>query len=444
MAPLPRTQTQQRWALGLATLTFTLCFAHWMLLAIIGVHLQQAWELTYLQFSILLAAPILSGALTRPLLGYWTERYGGRRVFGLLMLIAATATGLLSLISHYPTLILVALVMGLSGGSFNVGLTYLEGWYSHEQQVRALNRFAAGNVGAALTLAGVPFLLLATSWQTVAQAYGAILALMGALFLCLGRDAPAINRQGQPAAALASYLAPLKAWRVWRFSFYYFFVFGAFVALCLWLPFYLVEVYQLPLTVAGLITALYATLASVLRIPGGWLSDRFGARTVMYSSLGVSLLACLLLSYPPADYVIHGLRGDIQFRMVIELPLFLTTLSLLGIAMAIGKAAVFSHIPLFYPGRLGTVGGVVGMIGGLGGAMLPLGFGLLLATTGVWQSAFMLLFVIAVVALTWMHHAIRTAERQEWRHQLHRRDLPERYEQACGGNTSPGPALKKA
>ena len=77
-------------------------------------------------------------------------------------------------------------------------------------------------------------------------------------------------------------LEPLKNIQVWRFSLYYFFVFGAFVALSLWLPRYMINVYGVDITTAGMIAAMFSLPASVFRAYGGHLSDRYGARRVMY------------------------------------------------------------------------------------------------------------------------------------------------------------------
>jgi NNP family nitrate/nitrite transporter-like MFS transporter len=119
-----------------------------------------------------------------------------------------------------------------------------------------------------------------------------------------------------------------------------------------------------------------------------------------------------MLSYPPTTYVVEGLRGPIAFRTEMGLVPFLVTIFVLGFFMSLGKAAVFKHIPVYYPNHVGAVGGLVGMIGGLGGFILPLAFGALLDLTGIWTSSFVLLFVLVALALTWMHGAVRNMERR--------------------------------
>jgi len=144
----------------------------------------------------------------------------------------------------------------------------------------------------------------------------------------------------------------------------------------------------------------------------------------MYSALIISVACTFLLSYPPTEYVVHGTEGDIRFSLTTVLPMFMVIIFILGLSMSVGKAAVYNHIPVYYPNHVGVVGGVVGMIGGLGGFVLPLGFGVLKDITGIWQSCFMLMFSVVTAALIWMHFAIRKAERVEWAANEERTDLP--------------------
>ncbi len=207
-------------------------------------------------------------------------------------------------------------------------------------------------------------------------------------------------------------LEPLKYLQVWRFALYYFFVFGAFVALASYLPRYYVGAYALDIATAGTLAALYSLPASVFRALGGWLSDWMGARAVMYWTFGVSLVCLFLLSYPETRYVVQGVGGPIRFSLALPLWAVVVLTVVLGFFMSLGKAAVYKHIPVYYPENVGSVGGLVGMIGGLGGFFLPIVFGVALDLTGVWTSSYMVLFVLVAVSLTWMHFAIRRMERQ--------------------------------
>ena len=425
MANNPSKPEQYR-ALGLSTFAFTLCFAVWTIFSIIGIRLSEDLGLSDTQLGLLMATPILTGSISRLFLGIWTDRYGGRWVFGILMLTTAACVYLLTFATTYLMLLVGALGVGLAGGAFIVGVAYTAAWFEPERQGTALGIFGAGNVGAAVTNFGAPFLLVAFGWESTAQIYATVLAIMGVVFLLLAKPDPmAAARTGDKAKTFVEQMEPLRELRVWRFALYYFFVFGAFVALALWLPHFLIGVYGLDIKTAGIIAALYTIPASLFRILGGWRSDRFGARRVMYWTFSASVVCAFLLSYPPTDYVIHGINGDIRFTLAMGLPMFVVLIFILGFFMSLGKAAVYKHIPVYYPMHVGAVGGVVGMIGGLGGFILPLTFGVLNDLTGVWQSCFMLMFVIVAAALAWMHYAIRSAERVEWAANEERTDLPE-------------------
>jgi NNP family nitrate/nitrite transporter-like MFS transporter len=251
------------------------------------------------------------------------------------------------------------------------------------------------------------------SWQAVARLWALLLLIMAGVFWFASIEDPehASRRASKRSPApLSTQLEPLRSLRVWRFGLYYFFAFGGYVALTVWLPHYLVEVYGLGLGLAGAVAVAFSLPAGLLRIVGGVLSDRYGARRVMYWSLIGSLACTFFLSYPPTDYIVYGVSGDHRFRIITELPVFLALLIAQAFFMALGKAAVFTHIPTYFPEQVGTVGGAVGTIGGLGGFALPLAFGVMNDLVDVWTSCFMLLFGLASVSLLWMHFAILKQE----------------------------------
>ncbi len=406
---------QQNNALGMSTFAFAMCFAVWTIFSIIGVRIKSDLGLNDTEFGLLVATPILTGSLSRIFLGIWTDQYGGRRVFALVMAFSAIAAWLLSSATTYPMFLVGALGVGLAGGSFAVGIAYISKWYPAEKQGTALGIFGVGNVGAAITNFGAPFLLVALGWQSTVKVYSIVLLITAIVFFLTTKEDPATAQRravGKKARSTLLELEPLRNPQVWRFALYYFFVFGAFVALALWLPRYLVGVYELDIKTAGMIAALYSVPASIFRAYGGHLSDKLGARRVMYWTFGVSALMTFMLSYPNTDYVVHGIEGPIVFSTSMGLVPFVLAIFVLGFFMSLGKAAVYKHIPVYYPDHVGAVGGLVGMIGGLGGFVLPITFGILLDVTGVWTSCFALLFVIVMGSLLWMHFAIRQMEQK--------------------------------
>lgn len=417
----------QHRALWLSTFSMAVCFAIWVIFSIIGVELKTVLGLSDTQFGLLVATPILTGSISRPLLGIWSEMFGAHRVYALLMLVVAGFTFALPLAHSYVMLLLLGLGLGLAGGSFAIGIVYVSSWYPPGRQGTALGLFGMGNVGTAITSFGAPQLLAFMSWQQVTQIYASLALATAVLLFVFAQPDPIIKNRTKagPSASLAQRLAPLRNLQVWRFSTYYFLVFGGFVALASWLPRYYMGVYEVDLRTAGTLAASFALPATMFRAVGGALADRYGARRIMYISFSVCMVGLFLLSYPPTHYVIEGIRGPIEFTIAPTMIERAIVLFLLGVVMAFGMAAVFKHIPTYYPHHVGAVGGVVGMIGGLGGFFLPIAFGLMNDLVGIWSSCFMLLFGIALTSLLWMHFSILRMNRLRHPELLEETDLPE-------------------
>jgi NNP family nitrate/nitrite transporter-like MFS transporter len=398
----------------MSTLAFAACFAVWTIFSIIGIGIKAELGLNETEFGLLIATPVLTGSLIRMPLGLWSDRYGGRTVLTAVMFASAAAVLLLPLARTYPMLLFAALGLGIAGGSFSAGVAYVSRWYPNEKQGTALGIFGAGNIGAAVTSVAAPFVMAACGWPAVAKIWALALAAMAALFWLTTADDP-VQRSWHagriPAMTLRQQLAPLAKAQVWRFSLYYFFVFGGFVALALWLPRFYIGAYHLDVKTAGVLGTAFAVPASLFRAFGGVLSDRVGARRVMYICFTACMIVTFILAYPATDFVMHGIRGDLRFSFELGVMPFATLTMILGFFMPLGSAAVFRHIPVYYPRHVGPVGGAVGMIGGLGGFVLPIAFGALNDVTGLWTSCFMLLFPIVAANLLWMHAAILRMER---------------------------------
>lgn len=420
------TRADQYRALGLSTFAFTVCFAVWTIFSIIGVKIKADLGLNDTQFGLLIATPVLTGSVSRIFLGVWTEQYGGRIMFPLQMLITSVCVWLLTSVTTYEVFLLAALGLGLAGGSFIVGVAYTSRWFEKERQGTALGIFGVGNVGAAVTNFGAPFLVIAIGWEDTARIYALALAVTAVAFYLLAKADPEQTRRaksGEGRVATKTQIAPLRHIRVWRFATYYFFVFGAFVALASFLPRYYVGAYGMGLAAAGVFAGLYSLPGSVFRALGGWMSDKLGARWVMYFTFIMSLAVLFVMSYPSTVYIVQGIDGPIRFEIRIGLEMFVALTVILGFAMSLGKAAVYKHIPVYYPHHVGPVGGLVGMIGGLGGFVLPIAFGILLDLTGIWTAPFMLLFGIVAMSTIWMHVAIRKMQRSRHPELIEETDL---------------------
>ncbi|MCG8458070.1 MAG: cyclic nucleotide-binding domain-containing protein, partial [Holophagales bacterium] len=200
---------------------------------------------------------------------------------------------------------------GLAGGSFAVGIAYVSAWTSAGKQGTALGIFGAGNAGAALTTLLAPRLLSwlteggahPEAWRLLPKAYAGLILVTAVAFWLLTQE-----RSVDPSksSSLSERLAPLREVVVWRFGLYYFLVFGGFVALAQWIVPYSVSVYELSVAQAGVIAAAFSLPSGVIRALGGWLSDRFGGKTVMYWVFGSCVLICLALSIPRMDITSPG------------------------------------------------------------------------------------------------------------------------------------------
>jgi MFS transporter, NNP family, nitrate/nitrite transporter len=219
----------------------------------------------------------------------------------------------------YAELMVYAFLVGMAGNSFSVGISWNSAWFPPHRKGFALGLFGAGNVGASVTKFIGPGLIASCrrrglaggiipgGWRFVPFLYSILLLMMAAA------DVVRHAVQGQSTrcrTALGEMLRPLRTLRIWRFSLYYVVVFGAYVALSVWLPRHYVDVFGLPLQTAALLTALFIFPASLLRPLGGWLSDRFGARRVMYWVFGSMTLAFLVLSAPEGHIVIYAPTAD--------------------------------------------------------------------------------------------------------------------------------------
>ena len=178
------------------------------------------------------------------------------------------------------------------------------------------------------------------------------------------------------------------------------------MALASWLPRYYIAVYELDIATAGMLTAIFSLSAAVFRALGGYLSDLVGARAVLYWSFWACMACLLVLSYPPTTYIIDGIDGPITFSLSTHIRLFVVLTFVLGFFMSLGMAAVYKHIPSYFPSSVGAVGGLDQLFGGLGGFFLPVIFGVVNDLTNIWTTAFMALFGVVSICLLWMHVSI--------------------------------------
>lgn len=392
---------QQISVVTLSTISFTVCFAVWMMFAVIGIPIKKMLDLNETQFGLLIATPVLSGSLIRLPLGMWTDKFGGRVVFFILMLSTVIPIYLISYATEFWHFLVTGLFVGLAGGSFSVGIAYCARWFPKERQGFAMGIFGAGNSGAALTKFVAPALVVGFGWQIVPQVYAVAMLVTAMAFWAFTYTDP--RHKLSSDTTLKKQLQVLKDPKVWRYCQYYSIVFGGYVALALWMTKYYITEYGFDIRIAALLAAVFSLPGGVLRAIGGWLSDRYGAHTVTWWVLWVSLVALFFLSYPQTDFIIHTVNGPKIFHIGLNPWVFTALMFIVGVAWAFGKASVFKYISDDYPHNIGAVSGIVGLVGGLGGFVLPILFGALVDLTGVRSSVFMLLFGIIWASLMWMY-----------------------------------------
>lgn len=397
-----------RWrVLAFSTVAFTLLFNVWLMLGVLGLKVREEFRFSPPQMEWLAAAAILAGALPRLSFGIWADRFGGKRMTVILLFLCAVPAYLVCFATTYLQFVLSALVFGLAGNHFTVGIAWNSAWFPDEVKGTALGVFGAGNVGASGTkllvgLAPSVLTLVPTAgylggwipggWRALPASYAAALVLMGVATLV---GAPSPDRTPGKGRSFADLMGPLRDTRVWRFSLYYVIVFGAYVALSAWLPTYYKDTYHVSIPTAALLTATYIFPASLLRPVGGRLSDRYGPRVVTYAVFVTMALSLAALSVPGGTYLGVAYRPS---------PALLASLVfVVGCAMGIGKASVFKYVPDYYPDDVGAVGGLVGALGALGGFFLPPAFGAAGRATGSPQAAFLVLLALTAGCLAWLH-----------------------------------------
>lgn len=405
------TEKYKRYAvLVSSTVSFTVCFMIWMMLAVVGIPIKKQLGLSETEFGFLAALPVLSGSLMRVPLGIWTDKFGGRIVMFVLMLLSVPAIFAMQYATQYWQFLIIGLMMGLAGGSFSVGTPYVARWFPKEQQGLAMGVFGAGNAGSAVNKFIAPALIAAGGWTLVPNVYAGIMLVTAIAFWFFSYHDP--KHLVSSKASLKQQLLLLKEPGVLRYSQYYSVVFGGYVALALWMTKYYIDEYGVSMQSAAFLAACFSLPGGVLRALGGWLSDKYGAYKVTWGVMWVLWVCFFILSYPNTDFVIHGGKGDISLNIHLNVVVFTVLMFTAGIAMAVGKASVFKFVANDYPDNIGAVSGAVGLAGGMGGFLLPIMFGALLDWSGVRSTAFMLLYGCTCVSLICMHFSFKSKQNQ--------------------------------
>ena len=365
-------------ALGLATVSFAISFAAWGLIGGLAPVFTQLYSLSASQTALLVAIPVLLGSLARLPMGMLTDRFGGRAMFTVLLVISAIASWVVSMTATFAALLASAFFIGLAGSSFAIGAAFVSRWTPPAMQGTALGVFGLGLLGQSAAVFGGAVAASMAGWQTVFQAVAVLLLVWAIVFAVFARNNPVAARPANVAAMIRVLRHEPVAW--WLGAFY-FLTFGGFVAFSIYLPTLLRAQFGLPPADAGFRAAGFVVLATLMRPLGGWLADRIGGAQVL-------------------SWVFSGVAG---FALLLAWPAMIPfTVGALGCAalLGLGNGAVFKLVPERFPRDTGTVTGLVGALGGLGGFFPPLLLGLFRDYLGVLWPGFAMLSLTA--GLLWL------------------------------------------
>ncbi len=360
----------------LATGAFVLAFAVWGLMAPLAPEFRRMYDLSAFETALVVAIPLILGAILRIPVGVLADRYGGRIVFASLLFASAVPCAAIAFAHSYWMILICAFLLGSAGSTFAAGVSYVSRWYPPQKQGTALGIFGLGNVGLSVATYCAPQISQRVGWQWVFWIFSALSVAAGVLFLRFSADPPA--KQSTSMRHIFDVLLHRRL--SWVFSFFCFITLGGFVALGVYLPILLTGQFGLSLEMAGTYAACFALIGACMRPVGGWLADKIRGETVLlvvFSTL--SVLAWCLASE--------------------ALSVFLTAAFASAAVFGLGNGAVFRLVPRYFSHEVGAVTGLVGALGGLGGFFPPVVMGIVRENTGSYWLGFVFLSMSAAVAL---------------------------------------------
>ncbi|MEX2460238.1 MAG: NarK/NasA family nitrate transporter [Paenibacillaceae bacterium] len=371
--------------LPLQTVSLVLGFMVWVLLSSLMPYIKEDIHLTSLQLTWVTAVPILIGSIIRIPVGYWTNRYGARKLFFISFLLLLAPIYWVSISTTFIDLIIGGFFLGIGGGVFSVGVTSLPKYYAKERHGFVNGIYGIGNLGTALSSFGAPVVAKYYGWETTIRLYLVLLGVMIVLNFLLGdREEPKVR-----TSLIAQIKGVYKSEKLWILSLFYFITFGSFVAFSVYLPNFLVSHFDLPKVDAGLRTAGFIVLATAMRPIGGWLADRWNPfRILMFVFSGLTI-AAVMLSFAPS------------------IGLYTVGCLLIAFCAGTGNGTIFKLVPLYFTKQAGIANGVISALGGLGGFFPPLILTLLFNITGHYAIGFMALSEVALASLViviWMYY----------------------------------------
>ncbi len=374
-----------KWQLTLQTSSFVVGFMCWVIISSLMPKIKMDISLTANQIALATAVPVILGSLMRILLGYWTNRFGARIMFFISFLILIFPVFYLSAANSFADLIIGGFLLGMGGAVFSIGVTSLPKYYPKERHGYVNGIYGTGNIGTAITAFTAPVLANSMGWQNTIRLLLVPVILFALLNFLFGNR----HEQKVKAPLTGQIKRVYKNEKLWFLSLFYFITFGSFVAFTVYLPNFLVTNFKLTTVDAGIRTAGFITIATLLRPIGGWLADKFNPFKILFYVFGGLTVSGVLLSFSPS----------ITFY----------TIGCLAVAACagIGNGTIFKLVPYYFLNQAGVVNGIVSSMGGLGGFFPPLILSMVLNITGQYSIGFMLLAMFSIasfVIVVWMYY----------------------------------------
>ena len=387
-------QAGHRPTLFSAFLYFDLSFMVWVLLGPLAVQMATSLQLTPSEKGLMVATPVLAGALLRIVMGVLVDQIKPKAAgtIGQIIVIFSLLVAWLHGIQTFQQALMLGIGLGFAGAAFAVALPLASRWYPPEHQGTALGIAGAGNSGTVFAALFAPSLAVAYGWNNV---FGLALIPLGLAFLVYliyAKDSP----DTPPAKSLGQYIAILKDKDAWWFMFFYSVTFGGFVGLASSLTIYFNDLYSLGPVKAGYCTAACVFAGSLVRPIGGLIADRIGGIRTLLSMYSIAAVLLFVMSFGQPTY---------QLALAIIMP----AMAVLGM----GNGAVFQLVPQRFRKEIGVMTGLVGMAGGVGGFYLAASLGYFKQTTGNYQIGLIIFAGLAVLAIIGLA-GVKTRWRTTW------------------------------
>ncbi|WP_332697437.1 MFS transporter [Halalkalibacter lacteus] len=365
-------------ALLLSTLAMIISFAVWSVFSPIASTLQEQYQLSETQRSLIIVIPILLGSVMRIPIGIIADKYGARKVYTLTMLFSIFPMIAAGFANSFGALLFWAFLIGMAGTTFTIAITYVTKWYPADKQGLVLGIIGIGNLGTAVASFTVPSIVNLFGLHWAFWGLAIALGIMTLIFWLGTKELP----KPKEVKTLKEALSVTKYRATWVLSLYYFLTFGGFVAFGFYLPTLLQETFNFSPVNAGFNVAIFVVAATLIRPFGGYLADKIGANQVIAFLFTGIILSALIMSFTLENF-----------------PLFSITCLTMGLLLGAGNGAVFKLVPEVSPNNTGAVTGIISAIGGIGGFFPPLVMGVIKEATGSYSFGFILLALFAAGCL---------------------------------------------